>query len=868
MRSIRSTPALLLLLVATLRPVSGQTALELFQEALALEGEGCTLNFPNGPVNPNGHRRMQLGLGGLTSDSCDITSLQDRAAEVDLACCPGDSCGGNIPTQCDYHCATHFLPFFADCRALLATIGQDMSPVEALCTPASTSRLTKAIAKASCPNAILSCSHPTGPITCVDATTGGGASPAELADCSTWTRQGGGWRASGEPCGGITAITGGVESLVQNGGFELPSLATAFCMGGHDSSFRGDDHCQYKYFYGQSSTEAPSAFCTTDCTIDSWQIGERDQASAFGAYIALAENGNGPWGGLDSHMGRQYLILESSGTYAQQTLRGLQRGQVYEVRLKMANRPGYGDDETVIVKMDNHVIGESNHPGDDFSDYGVAFTARSSEGVLRIENDTPNDEDCSVYIDEVTVTPVQLTGSIPLTNGGFDMDTLGEGSTGEGYNYQTPSGWSGSGAVIASGATAWGAVASASGPNFFALQGQGSYIEQPLGGLTIGSTYVVGFSLTDRPGYGEDEILHVKVDQAVIWESTHPEDGFTQYSAIFTATAETATLRFENDSPEGDRTVFVDSVSVSATANTLSVVLPTSSADTQPYDFQLITQALSWDAAEAECVRRNRHLASVHSLAENDYIASLHHGDDASLYQGVWIGGTHARDGVGDPEMGWSWSDGTDWDYRNWGAGEPNNGRVVCPDAAAADGMCGENVAMMAAHFSTWDDHPETGGGNDRNAARADYQWNDANAPHADGSGGDSTQAVCGAPTQSGSRTVLAYYSFDDSTARDWSGNHRDGVIEGGVTFTTQGVSGTAASFDGTGRISVAGFRQWAWGSHFAVSVWFLREPSGAGNYEGIINNGYYCESSSRFSFYRPCLPACCPCSSGQDAAA
>eukprot|EP01043_Picozoa_sp_COSAG02_P039044 COSAG02_NODE_3055_length_7457_cov_4.988312_1_plen_667_part_00 len=56
-----------------------------------------------------------------------------------------------------------------------------------------------------CGGAVLSCHHPTGPIMCVDATTGGGATPAELADCSTWTGQGGGWMASDEPCGG--AIT-------------------------------------------------------------------------------------------------------------------------------------------------------------------------------------------------------------------------------------------------------------------------------------------------------------------------------------------------------------------------------------------------------------------------------------------------------------------------------------------------------------------------------------------------------------------------------------------------------------------------------------------------------------------------------------
>ena len=86
-------------------------------------------------------------------------------------------------------------------------------------------------------------------------------------------------------------------------------------------------------------------------------------------------------------------MLEGSGTYVQQQLRGLRRGSVYELRLRMANRPGYGDDETVVIKLDNHEIGESNHPSDDFSEYGVAFTARSDSSVLHIENDTPDGRD-------------------------------------------------------------------------------------------------------------------------------------------------------------------------------------------------------------------------------------------------------------------------------------------------------------------------------------------------------------------------------------------------------------------------------------------------------------------------------------------
>lgn len=82
--------------------------------------------------------------------------------------------------------------------------------------------------------------------------------------------------------------------------------------------------------------------------------------------------------------------------------------------------------------------------------------------------------------------------------------------------------------------------------------------------------------------------------------------------------------------------------------------------------------------AEAECVRRNRHLASLHSDAENAFAAAMHHGADASIYQGVFIG-------MRDPPTGmtvdgsWSWVDGTDTDYTNWGPDEPNNGCGVLP---------------------------------------------------------------------------------------------------------------------------------------------------------------------------------------------
>ena len=51
-------------------------------------------------------------------------------------------------------------------------------------------------------------------------------------------------------------------------------------------------------------------------------------------------------------MGSQYAVLQGAGTYMFQQLRGLQRGSVYEVRLRMANRPGYSDDESATSSDD------------------------------------------------------------------------------------------------------------------------------------------------------------------------------------------------------------------------------------------------------------------------------------------------------------------------------------------------------------------------------------------------------------------------------------------------------------------------------------------------------------------------------------
>jgi hypothetical protein len=138
----------------------------------------------------------------------------------------------------------------------------------------------------------------------------------------------------------------------------------------------------------------------------------------------------------------------------------------------------------------------------------------------------------------------------------------------QGFAYQAPAGWSSGGGVVVvqNGNGPWGGLASDGGANFIAIQGAGAFIEQALTGLVPGATYAVTFLAANRPDSGEDETLVVKVDEATIWETFHPADTFTEYTASFVAASEVESLRFENDSPVGDKAIFVDSVSATLSA--------------------------------------------------------------------------------------------------------------------------------------------------------------------------------------------------------------------------------------------------------------------------------------------------------------
>eukprot|EP00964_Phaeocystis_antarctica_P093722 scaffold60554_cov72-Phaeocystis_antarctica.AAC.4 len=97
-----------------------------------------------------------------------------------------------------------------------------------------------------------------------------------------------------------------------------------------------------------------------------------------------------------------------------------------------------------------------------------------------------------------------------------------------------------------------------------------------------------------------------------------------------------------------------------------------------------MSDALSWDNANAACLAVDLQLASVHSAAQNALLVT------AAAGNRVWIGGTDAAS-----EGAWVWSpSNTPLSYTNWNAGEPNDYRT------------GEDCVLLSSHHGVWNDYP------------------------------------------------------------------------------------------------------------------------------------------------------------------
>ena len=113
----------------------------------------------------------------------------------------------------------------------------------------------------------------------------------------------------------------------------------------------------------------------------------------------------------------------------------------------------------------------------------------------------------------------------------------------------------------------------------------------------------------------------------------------------------------------------------------------------QTAEYYFSDKKMDWQGHEDAAVAWGGHLASIHSMEEHEHVKGLAKGHDM-----VWLGGRriepHKGNGPG-PEH-WIWSDGTSWDFENWGPGEPNN-----------SGGREDRIHLLGHYQHKWNDIPK-----------------------------------------------------------------------------------------------------------------------------------------------------------------
>jgi len=93
----------------------------------------------------------------------------------------------------------------------------------------------------------------------------------------------------------------------------------------------------------------------------------------------------------------------------------------------------------------------------------------------------------------------------------------------------------------------------------------------------------------------------------------------------------------------------------------------------------VLAPGVSWDQAQAQCVARGGHLATITSAEENAFVFSSVSGNPSFWFLdgygnglGAWLGG-YQTSGSGGPASGWRWVTNEPFAYTNWETGQPGD---------------------------------------------------------------------------------------------------------------------------------------------------------------------------------------------------
>lgn len=105
--------------------------------------------------------------------------------------------------------------------------------------------------------------------------------------------------------------------------------------------------------------------------------------------VVQIPSASGPWGGLAAPSGAYYAGVQGSGSFLQQDVRGLTAGVPYNLNVWAAERPGYGNSESMRILVDGIPIFDSHHPPEQFVQQTAVFVASGPSAQVRFENDSP-----------------------------------------------------------------------------------------------------------------------------------------------------------------------------------------------------------------------------------------------------------------------------------------------------------------------------------------------------------------------------------------------------------------------------------------------------------------------------------------------
>ena len=239
-----------------------------------------------------------------------------------------------------------------------------------------------------------------------------------------------------------------------------------------------------------------------------------------------------------------------------------------------------------------------------------------------------------------------------------------------------------------------------------------------------GKTYVVNFAMTGNFNQGPDtKSLSLSATSALSSTSetftVNRPDGWSnnnllwsQRSMLFTASAESTTLKFESLSDPGGRFgSAIGDVQVTELSGYVADILAADSAlsynaETDKF-YKFVPSFNMWQNAQAEASALTLNsqpgrLVTINSAAENEFVFKISQAENASVWLGASDADTegqwHWHLGPGDERLFWTGDEnGLSFNgaYTNWLSGEPDNDN-------------NEDFAILSRNDGTWNDHPGT----------------------------------------------------------------------------------------------------------------------------------------------------------------